>query len=204
MANYLLILDYTETIVMKSTLNHILFVFLILGTLSACKSTEEVAISDEEIVLNETETPANIEPPEEQSAPETPPSTEPSFFASIYRSPCFGACPTYRINIMSNGLVELEGIRAIELIGNYTTTISDEQLEQFSKTATEIGFMDMDAKYDGMITDLPSTTTTIVLDGKKKEVYRRYNYPRSILQLETLFDDLLQTQEWVKVEEVKD
>ena len=74
------------------------------------------------------------------------------------------------------------------------------QVQNFRIRANRVGFMDMEDKYDGMVTDLPSATTTIVLNGIKKSVYRRYDFPRSILQFEELFDALLKLQKWEAVE----
>ena len=58
----------------------------------------------------------------------------------------------------------------------------------------------MEDEYDSAISDLPSATTTIVLNGVKKSVRRRHNYPPSILKFEELFDELLKTERWTKVE----
>ena len=65
------------------------------------------------------------------------------------------------------------------------------------RQAEAIKFSEMDAKYDGPVTDLPSTTTAIMLDGKRKEVYRRFDYPKRILTLEQCFDDLIQSEKWI-------
>jgi hypothetical protein len=175
--------------------------FVLLGVsllLTGCKSQKEV--------VEEVATPAEIESdsaPAESFVTEEPVQDtvkERTFFASINRGACYGSCPTYKMVIYSDGFVELEGFRAVELIGSYTTTITKKEMDDFVKKANEIGFMDLEDKYDGMITDIPSTTTAIVINGVKKEVYRRYNYPKRILHFETMFDDLMKNQDWIKVE----
>ncbi|MBL4861531.1 MAG: hypothetical protein JKY09_00735 [Crocinitomicaceae bacterium] len=98
--------------------------------------------------------------------------------------------------IYTDGTVKLEGIRAIDLIGNYTTHISEAQMQAFRDKAIAIEFMKMEDEYDSMITDIPSATTSIVIDGVRKQVMRRHGYPKRILQLEVLFDDLLKSQSW--------
>ncbi len=42
--------------------------------------------------------------------------------------------------------------------------------------------------------DLLTTTTTIVIGGKRKSVRKRIDYPRSILAFEKVFDDLLESE----------
>lgn len=132
---------------------------------------------------------------------ETNEQLEKSVFAHIERSPCYGKCPTYKMYIYTDGTVKLEGIRFTEKIGNYEATITKEQMQAFTDKANEIGFMEMEDKYDAPITDVPSATISIVIDGKRKEVYRRADYPKSILTFEALFDDLLEILKWTKLDE---
>lgn len=177
-------------------------IFLISSLLTlalfSCKTSEEVTTAStsdtpkEEVPKDQSEL-VTEEPASETKAD----TTQRAFFASIERTPCFGKCPTYNMTIYSDGFVEYHGTRDVEMIGDYTTRISEKKLEQFRKKAREIGYMELDDKYDGMITDVPSTTTAIILDGKKKEVYRRYNYPTRILAFEKLFDELLTSERWV-------
>jgi hypothetical protein len=123
-----------------------------------------------------------------------------SLFASISRSACYGRCPTYKLYIYFDGTVILDGIRFMEPIGKYSSKVSKEEIQAFIDKANEIEFMKMDDKYDSAITDIPSTTTSIVIDGVRKEVLRRQGYPQTILLLEQLFDELLTTKEWTPIE----
>lgn len=184
---------------MKTSFKFSVFALILACSFTSCKSIDDVVSTDEasnspseEVV---SETPANEVVDTEQVSD----TTERTFFASIFRSSCFGMCPTYKMTIYSDGFVELEGIRHVDLIGNYTTNISEAQVHNFRIRANRTGFMDMEDSYDSAITDLPSATTTIVLDGVRKSVYRRHNYPPSILQFEQLFDELLKSQKWTLV-----
>ena len=181
---------------MKTTLKISLFALTFAGLLTACKTIEEAAAtveSPKDTVVSEA--------PKTQVTQESEEGTmDRVFFASIVRTPCYGNCPTYKMTIYENGFVELNGIRGVELIGKYTSKLTVNQVQNFRIRANRVGFMDMEDKYDGMVTDLPSATTTIVLNGIKKSVYRRYDFPRSILQFEELFDALLKLQKWGAVE----
>ena len=94
--------------------------------------------------------------------------------------------------------------RAIDFKGKYTAQLTEAQVHNFRIRAQRTGFMGMDERYDGMVTDLPSTTTTIVLNGVKKSVYRRVNFPPEILKFEELFDALLKSQKWKPTKVVQD
>lgn len=126
--------------------------------------------------------------------------TEESVFATISKSPCYGKCPVYTMTIYSDGRAVLEGKFNIDYIGTYETKLSEEELQEFTETAKRIDYFGLEDKYDSEVTDLPSTTTSIVIDGEKKEVYRRANYPQKILTFERLFTQLLENKKWEKVD----
>lgn len=124
-----------------------------------------------------------------------------SLFASIRRGACFGSCPTFEIKIYNSGFAELKGTRALDLIGDYTTTISKEQMFALLEKAKSIDYQKMDDVYDNpMITDLPETKTSIVIDGKRKSIRRRVDFPMEIVGFEEMFDKLLMSEKWTKVE----
>jgi len=124
-----------------------------------------------------------------------------SLFASISKSPCYGTCPVYEMKIYSDGKVEYEGKRNVERIGKYIATISEEQMQKFVTVANEINYFKLEDKYDSPITDVPSTTTTLSVNGSAKSVYRRADYPNKILRFEALFEDLFELLVWKKVDD---
>ncbi len=129
-------------------------------------------------------------------------SEEDSLFASIKRGFCYGTCPVYEMKIYNSGYTKLEGTRNIELIGKYTTTITGDQMRALLEKAMTIGYMDMEDSYDNSsITDLPESTTSIVVNGKRKQVLKRYGYPKSLSEFEKMFDELLVSEEWTKLDD---
>ena len=124
-----------------------------------------------------------------------------SLFAYIRRGACFGKCPMFEIKVYNSGFAELKGTGNIDLIGDYTTTISKEKMMALLEKAKSIGYEKMDDVYDNpMISDLPETKTSIVIDGKRKEIRRRVDFPMEILGFEELFDQLLKSEKWTKTE----
>lgn len=125
-------------------------------------------------------------------------SVERTLFASIERTPCFGRCATYKMNVYADGRVEMNGIRDVEMIGKYTTTITKSQMNALRKKAEEIEFFTFEDKYDDpMVTDLPSTTVAVIdSNGKLKSVMYRYKYPQRIKLLAEMFDTFMTSQQW--------
>lgn len=176
-------------------LRYTLFLIILSAALFSCKSAKNAS----------DQTPEKIEASSEASSANPDDSgdeqIERSIFATIHRGACYGSCPTYKMTIYTDRTVEYEGIRAVDLIGKYTSTISQEEYDKFIEVAEFIEYMSLEDVYDGPITDIPGTRTSIVLNGVRKEVYRRYEYPKRILKFEELFDNVMKTADWTKVEE---
>ena len=120
-----------------------------------------------------------------------------SLFAYIRKGYCFGTCPVFEIKIFNSGYVVYEGIQNVSRMGIYTTHLQKEELLKFIEKANEIHYFDMQDVYDNEhITDLPETTTSIVINGERKQVKRRYGFPNALVAFETLFSDLIDSKQW--------
>lgn len=176
-------------------LTYIFFTILLASALISCKSSKNASDKTPQKI----ESTASATAEKQEKGGDT--QIERSVFATIHRGACYGACPTYKMTIYTDLTAEYEGIRNVDLIGKYSSKISQKEYDQFIDVATEIEYMSLEDVYDGPITDIPGTRTSIVLDGVRKEVYRRYQYPKRILKFEELFDNVMKTASWEKVEE---
>lgn len=123
-----------------------------------------------------------------------------SLFASIDRGPCFGPCPVYSMKIYTSGYVVYTGQNFVKKTGTFTTKLTNEQLMEFVNVAKSLDYMTLDDSYDNpKVTDVQTVTTSIVLDKTRKRVKRRFDYPRGILNYEKLFDNLLESDQWIEV-----
>lgn len=120
-----------------------------------------------------------------------------SLFASLDRGYCFGACSVYKVEIYQSGYAVYTGKANTDMVGTFTSHFSKEQLNSLINVALEINYFSLDDVYDNAgVTDLPSHTSSIVIDGKRKEVMRRYNFPQSIVAFEKHIDALVAENEW--------
>ena len=178
-------------------------IFVILTTLFfGCKVQSDNSISDSESLgaaeVVQDEVPADF-------AVINSVQKQDSLFTSIVKGACFGNCPTYRMHIYTAGTVVLKAIRGIEKKGLYKSLLTNEQMNEFLLKAKEIRYTEMNDVYDNKsVTDLPMVATSIVVDGHRKEVKRRYEYPKEILELEKLFDNLLDKIIWEKIQDDSD
>ena len=126
-----------------------------------------------------------------------------TLFASIERGVCFGNCSAYKMYIYCEGFVTLTALSGNKINGTFRSNVTPDQMNLLLAKAKEIKFEDMKSVYDNKsVTDLPMVETSIVLSGKHKNVKRRYEYPREILELEKMFDNLLDELEWEKTKGV--
>lgn len=122
-----------------------------------------------------------------------------SLLASIYRSPCYGTCANYRLSIYNSGYAVYEGKRNAKMIGIFTTKFTYSEMKQLLIIAENIKYTELEDEYDNKnVTDLPSTTTSLVMNGKRKEVKCRIGCPTELSTFQNEFDSLVANNKWTE------
>lgn len=119
--------------------------------------------------------------------------------ASIEKTPCFGFCPVYKLDIYGDGKVVYKGTKNVDNVGDYTGKATQEQLDQLFNQAKELGFAEFEKEYDGPVTDLPTTYVAVWTNGELKKIKARYNVPDQLAQFIKYFDALSKEIELTKV-----
>ncbi|MDC1221876.1 DUF6438 domain-containing protein [Salibacteraceae bacterium] len=141
--------------------------------------------------------PAEEVMPEEQAKPERPaPNYPDTLVFRMQRTPCFGQCPTYTINIYQSGWSLLEGKQFFDYEGFYTTKFTEEDLIQIENLAKKYGYDKMDHVYDAPVTDLPSTTTIVNTESMNNWVYNRMNSPDELRSFEREMETMIKDKQW--------
>ena len=132
---------------------------------------------------------------------EIPPADQ--VFASIERTACYGTCPVYKLTIYQNGLVIFQGRHLwndddsvdSSRMGLFNGSMSEQDMLKIGAKATELGFFQFEDIYSSSgITDLPTTTTFINLNGIPKTVVNEnYNVPRPVFEFEYFIDGFLES-----------
>jgi hypothetical protein len=170
---------------------HILLFLSISAVLLSCATTKNTAET------NTPPTPPVPPVPSEEQVVFQDLAEGDSLFAHIKKGYCFGTCPVYEMKIYNSGLVVLQGTQNIDLLGEQKTQLTKDEMLAFVEMAKSIKYFEMEDEYDNKgITDLPETITSIVINGKRKQVRKRYGYPRELVSFEDLFAALLESHEW--------
>lgn len=114
-----------------------------------------------------------------------------SLFFKIERTSCFGRCPTYDISVFKSGYVIYHGKRNVDLIGFFESRVSQNDMDSILKKANQINFFKLNDRYDGNMTDVPSTIMLIQYDDNIKVVVDRVKGPQELKQFEMEMDNLL-------------
>ena len=127
----------------------------------------------------------------------------------LTRSPCFGSCPIYEVELLANGQVNFVGEGFVEQKGAHTSMIAPENFAKLAAQVKAIGFFSMREQYfntqDGCITtvtDHPSATVVVASSTGDKQVLYYYGCRGLALgpqlkELADLIDQVAGTKQWV-------
>lgn len=115
---------------------------------------------------------------------------------TMERTPCFGFCPDYSLTIFGNGTVIYEGKNFVDTTGRQITSISREQVRLLIDEFYRIDFFSLKDEYADQVTDLPTTTTSIRIDNRFKQVIDYYGAPGQLRELEDKIDEVTKSYVW--------
>lgn len=120
-------------------------------------------------------------------------AARPSDFAVLMeRTPCFGSCPAYNIQIDPDGKMTYTGVRHTERQGVWERQLSSDELNLLWQEVNRTGFMELKEVYDDpYLADAPSIYLTVTASGKTHKVQDRIGAPETMKQLEAYLDTLM-------------
>lgn len=93
----------------------------------------------------------------------------------LERTPCYGACPVYKVTIQADGTVFYQGFRHVERIGAFTASVAPEELQNLLRLANTVGYWRLKDGYsvnDGgpHVFDMPGCNVTLSTNRRTKTV----------------------------------
>jgi len=120
----------------------------------------------------------------------------------LSRTGCFGACPSYTVEVHGDGTVLYEGGSFVAITGPHRGSVSSEAVAQLVEAFRAADYFSLKDKYMWGATDLPTYTTSISIDGRTKEVVDyagvEVGMPESVSKLEETIDRLSGVERWTK------
>lgn len=163
-----------------------LLFLLVAATSLSCKTPEGTA----------KQLPVTTIVPEDNKEVVSIPQPGDSLLASIERTACYGTCPIYKFSIYNSGYAVYEGKRFVEKIGKFETTIIPATLEEIKAQAKAIRYFELSNDYPKKAVDFPSVKTSVVLNGKRKDINNGSGAPTSLKEFQDYLDGIKDNVEW--------
>lgn len=119
--------------------------------------------------------------------------------AALQKTMCYGTCPSYNFEVLSDGRATLTVGRFAEDVigrglekGNYTGQVALEDIDLIVQKAKSMGYFSLNDKYDDpLLMDLPAAISTI----EGHYVYNRYGGP-DLDELYILIERTMSKVDW--------
>lgn len=108
------------------------------------------------------------------------------FEFSLQKTPCYGTCPTYIMNINGKGQLHIIGQHFVGFKGARDTVIGKAALDTLKARIAAANFPNLDSVYNNEgITDIPSNRLELAVPSLnyQKRVMARHEYPNSLRNL---------------------
>jgi hypothetical protein len=134
-----------------------------------------------------------------------PDKAKDSLFVTLERTPCFGHCPSYKIEIYFKGYVVYHGYNYVDRIGDYYTVVPVDKLKELFNYAKEIRYFNLKDSYiNPSISDFPTTITSMQVKGERKTILDGHNEtPSELIFFEKMIDDMFKDTQWKPLKEKK-
>jgi hypothetical protein len=119
---------------------------------------------------------------------------------TLERTACYGSCPIYKVTLRRDGTISYKGREFVELKGSYEGKVYG--FDRLAQLILSSGYFNLKDRYTINATDLPSTITSVVREGKRKTVT---NYgdrgPVELWGIEMAIDGMLKGAELEKTKD---
>ncbi len=120
---------------------------------------------------------------------------------ALSRSGCYGTCPSYAVVVSTDDIV-FKGSGFVVAAGTHTARVDPDEVRELARKFVAANFYSMDESYTASVTDNPSYTLSISIDGQKKEIQDYVGswvgMPAVVTELEDEVDSFARTERWIK------
>jgi len=120
----------------------------------------------------------------------------------LERTRCYGSCPAYVVAVGTDGLIIFDGGYSVVAEGKHSDHVAVSDVRKLAERFVAADFYSMDRGYAAMVTDLPTVTLSISIDGQTKQVSdymgQWVGMPAVIHDLEDEVDAFARSERWVR------
>ncbi len=133
-----------------------------------------------------------------------PDDINPNLVASLQRSPCFGYCPTFKMELFADGTAHYRGTAHVTRLGNYTTKVDAAFIKRIEDKALSIKYLSLLDHYptgDIAVSDVPTVTSYIRIGKDNKRITNNYDPPKALTEFEQWLEAQFEGLNWQVVKE---
>jgi len=119
-----------------------------------------------------------------------------TFLIELKTTSCYGTCPVYELLIYSNGTAYLKGIKHLDKIGEYSSKLNYEKLNELKSEFERINFFELQDAYQSKFKDLPTKYISYFKNGETKTIMAYDNIPKDLNNLIKKIENLLKELDW--------
>lgn len=125
---------------------------------------------------------------------------------SLERTPCFGACPVYKVTIRRDGTLTYHGQRFVDRLGDYEARVPRSTVRNLERALGQSGYWAMNRSYDARVTDLPSQIVQVRTNRFVKTVSEYGSFgPKELERLHDLIDRAMKSaKHWRKLRDTEE
>jgi hypothetical protein len=125
---------------------------------------------------------------------------------TLRRTACLGTCPVYSLEIFEDGFIRYIGTEVVQVQGERRAAIPRDTVEGLVALMLRANYFALHDRYlncklpDGnvlMISDLPTTSTSLRVKLRKKSVEDYVCAPKRLTDIEEEIDRVVNTQRWI-------
>jgi hypothetical protein len=117
---------------------------------------------------------------------------------SLERTACFGVCPVYTVTVADDGRVTYNGRQFVHVAGAREWRIDKTAVRALASEIEKAGFFDMRDEYTALITDQPTTYTTLTIGSRTKRIKDYYGAPAALKEIEHRIDEVSGVARYVR------
>ena len=118
----------------------------------------------------------------------------------LQRTPCFGTCPDYSVVLRDDGTVTYDGRQYVRVPGRHSWKIDPAKVRALAREMEAAGFFELKDTYTSMMTDHPTTYTTLQIGSRFKKIRDYVSGPPALKDLEAKIEEVSGVKKYVVAE----
>lgn len=167
------------------------------NTVISSNAQEELDKEKMDTLLVRVETPQ----PSENGQIKKLPSVTPKIYvvAALEKTDCYGNCPSFKFQLLSNGEATYEGRKFVNRFGKFVADVDEATILFIKERADELDIIKLNDTYPTnrhFLNDLPLTISTMGNGRNNISIKNNYDAPKALLEYEIFLEDLIEILEW--------